>query len=146
MIRAKKPGWGRRFNIWFNRKFSRMLDRYEGTLNLGLLRPLAMVLGITGVFVFSLGLYPLIGKSYFPRTDPGQFVINVKAPSGTRLELTDKLVGQVEDIVREVVPEQDLKIIVSNIGITPGFSSILTPNSAPHTAFVQVGLTTNGQH
>jgi multidrug efflux pump subunit AcrB len=38
------------------------------------------------------------------------------------------------------VPKRDLKIIVSNIGITPGFSSILTPNSAPHTAFVQVGL------
>ena len=39
-----------------------------------------------------------------------------------------------------MVPKNDLKIIVSNIGITPGFSSILTPNSAPHTAFVQVGL------
>ena len=85
-------------------------------------------------------LYPVIGKSYFPRTDPSQFVINVKAPSGTRLELTDQLVAQVEQIVREEVPESDLKIIVSNIGITPGFSSILTPNSAPHTAFVQVGL------
>ena len=48
--------------------------------------------------------------------------------------------GQVEEIVRAVVPKKDLKIIVSNIGITPGFSSILTPNSAPHTAFVQVGL------
>ncbi len=71
---------------------------------------------------------------------PGQFVINVKAPSGTRLELTDKLIGQVEQIVREVVPARDLKIIVSNIGIQPGFSAILTPNSAPHTAFVQVGL------
>ncbi len=42
--------------------------------------------------------------------------------------------------MREVVPKKELKIIVSNIGITPGFSSILTPNSAPHTAFVQVGL------
>ena len=135
-----RPGWGARFNGWFNRKFTRMLDGYERVLNLALLRPLATVLGISGIFVLSLGLYPLIGKSYFPRTDPGQFVINVKAPSGTRLELTDELVGQVEDIVRDVVPKRDLKIIVSNIGITPGFSAILTPNSAPHTAFVQVGL------
>ena len=31
-------------------------------------------------------------------------------------------------------------MIVSNIGTTPGFSSIYTPNSAPHTAFVQVSL------
>ncbi len=131
---------GARFNTRFNGGFKRMLDGYEGVLKRGLLRPLATVLGITGVFVLSLGLYPLIGKSYFPRTDPGQFVINVKAPSGTRLELTDELVGKVENIVREVVPEKDLKIIVANIGITPGFSSILTPNSAPHTAFILVGL------
>ena len=33
-----------------------------------------------------------------------------------------------------------MKIIVSNIGVTAGFSSIYTPNSGPHTAFVQVGL------
>jgi multidrug efflux pump subunit AcrB len=117
-----------------------MLDRYEGVLNISLLRPLVTILGITGVFILSLSLYPLIGKSYFPRTDPSQFVINVKAPSGTRLELTDQIISQVEQIVRDVVSKHDLKIIVSNIGITPGFSSILTPNSAPHTAFVQVGL------
>src|SRR5208283_3224426 len=53
---------------------------------------------------------------------------------------TGQLVQQVEQIVRDVVPASDLKIIVSNIGVTPGFSSIYTPNSGPHTAFVQVGL------
>ena len=133
-------GWGRRFNAWFNRKFHRMLDRYEETLSIGLLRPVATVLGITGLFVFSLALYPMIGKAYFPRTDPSQFVISVKAPSGTRLELTDNLVGQVEEVVRQVVPQKELKIIVSNIGTTPGFNSILNPNSCPSTAVVQVGL------
>jgi len=34
-------GWLPRFNRWFNHKFNRMLDRYEGTLNLGLMRPVA---------------------------------------------------------------------------------------------------------
>ena len=68
-----------------------MLDRYEGTLSIALVRPVATVIGITGLFVFSLALYPLIGKAYFPRTDPSQFVVSVKAPSGTRLELTEKL-------------------------------------------------------
>ena len=137
---AEPQAWGQRFNAWFNRKFKQMLDRYEGTLDLALLRPLATVLGITGLFVFSLALYPLIGKAYFPRTDPGQFVINLKAATGTRIEGTDQLVGRVEQIVREVVPAKDLRIVVSNIGVTPGFSSIYTPNSGPHTAFVQVGL------
>ena len=108
-----------------------MLDRYEGVLKLALVRPLATVLGITGIFILSLGLYPLIGEAYFPRTDPSQFVINLKAPTGTRIEMTDQLVQKVEQIVREVVPKKDLKIIVSNIGVTPGFSSIYTPNSGP---------------
>jgi len=137
---AKPKGWGSRFNAWFNRQFTKLLEVYDRALGFALLRPLLSVLLILGVFMLSLALYPLIGKSYFPRTDPGQFVINVKAPSGTRLELTDELVGQVEQIVRDVIPKRELKIIVSNIGIQPGFSAILTPNSAPHTAFVQVGL------
>jgi len=132
--------WGQKFNAWFNRKFNGMLNSYEGTLNKSLLRPIATVLGITGIFVLSLGLYPLVGRAYFPRTDPSQFVINLKAPTGTRLDVTDKFIGQVEQIVRDTVPQKELKILVSNIGVTPGFSSIYTPNSGPHTAFVQVGL------
>ncbi len=137
---AAPKNWGQRFNAAFNRKFQHMLDRYEGILNLALIRPAATVLGITGLFLVSLALYPLIGQAYFPRTDPSQFVINLKAPTGLRLELTAQLVEKVEHLVREIVPAEDLKIIVSNIGVTPGFSSIYTPNSGPHTAFVQVGL------
>jgi multidrug efflux pump subunit AcrB len=137
---AEGGGWGARFNAWFNRKFHQMLDRYEGVLKISLLRPTATVLGITGLFILSLALYPMIGKAYFPRTDPSQFVVRLKAPSGTRLELTEELVGKAEQLVRSVVPERDLNIIVSNIGTTPGFNSILNPNSCPSTATIQVGL------
>src|SRR3984885_11576434 len=112
-----EKGWPRRFNRWFNSRFHRMLDRYEGVLKLSLFCPVATVLGITGIFILSLGLYPFVGEAYFPRTDPSQFVINVKAPTGTRIEDTDQLVQRVEQVVREVVPTNDLKIIVSNIGV-----------------------------
>jgi HAE1 family hydrophobic/amphiphilic exporter-1 len=146
-VHDEKPGgdqppknWGQKFNRWFNHKFSVMLDRYEGGLKLALIRPIATVLGIIGVFILSLGVYPLLGKAYFPRTDPSQFVISVKAPSGMRLELTEQEVAKVEQVVRDIVPANDLKIIVSNIGTTPGFNSILNPNSCPSTAIVQVGL------
>ena len=81
-----------------------------------------------------------MGVSFFPRTDAGQFVINVKAPTGTRIELTEDYVKRVEDIVRQVVPPGELETIVSNIGLTPDLSSLFTPNSGMHTAFVQVGL------
>ena len=67
----------------------------------------------------------------------------MKAPSGTRVELTEDYVKKVEQIIRGVVPPSELQIIVSNIGITTDFSAIYTPNSAPHTAFVQVSLKEN---
>ena len=109
-------------------------------MSTALLKPLATVVGLVGISLLSFSLYPLLGVAFFPRTDPGQFVINVKAPSGTRIELSEQYVKQVEDIVRQVVPENELGMIVSNIGITPDFSAIYTPNSAPHTGFVQVSL------
>lgn len=128
------------FHAWFTRSFRRTLGAYEGLLNRTLRRPLATVLIVTASFAVSLGLYPRIGVSYFPRTDPGQFVINLKAPSGTRLEETEKFVAQVEQLCREEVKQEDLDLIVSNIGITPDFSSIYNPNTAQHTAVVQVSL------
>jgi multidrug efflux pump subunit AcrB len=129
-----------RFNSWFNHRFQTFLDRYEGSLKVSLMRPIATVAGLLGVFLLSLGLFPMLGVAYFPRTDPGQFVINLKAPTGTRLEKTEELVKKVEQIIHEEVSTQDLGVVVANIGVTPGFSSIYTPNSAQHTAFVQASL------
>ena len=126
----------KRFNVYFER----MLGKYDRSLSTALLRPVGTVAGLAGVSLLCLSMYPLLGVAFFPRTDPGQFVINMKAPSGTRLELTEQDVKQVEDEIRQIVPPNELGMIVSNVGVTPGFSSIYTPNSAEHTAFVQVSL------
>ena len=131
---------GARFNEAFNQKFHQMLDWYEASVDRSLLRPWRVVGAIMGVFLLSLLIFPLLGVAFFPRSDAGQFVINMKAPTGTRVELTEKLVAKVEDIVREVVKPGDLKLVVSNLGVVPDFTSIYTPNSGPHTATIQVAL------
>ncbi len=136
---GSKSGFARLVN-GFNHRYDRMLMHYDIAVGKALLRPAATVLGILGICVFSLALYPLLGVSFFPRTDPGQFMINLKAPSGTRLELTDRYVRRVEADIREVVSPRDLKLVLSNIGVTPGFSSMYTSNSGQHTATVQVSL------
>jgi len=133
-----------RFVRWFNRRYNRGLAHYDTAVAKILVRPGATVLGVIGVFLFSLALFPFMGLSFFPRTDPGQFVINVKAPSGTRIELTDQYIAQAEQEIRNVIPAKDLGMIVSNIGTAPGFSSIYSSNSGPHTAFIQVSL--NAEH
>src|SRR6202043_3896895 len=129
-----------RFVRRFNRRYDRMLMRYDIAVRRSLLRPVATVIGILGICLFSFALFPLMGLGFFPRTDPGQFVINIKAPTGTRLELTNQYIKHVEADIREVVAPRDLDMIVSNIGITPDFSAIYTSNSGQHTAFVQVSL------
>ncbi|MGZ5565385.1 MAG: efflux RND transporter permease subunit [Limisphaerales bacterium] len=137
---AAPKTFGEKFNGWFNTQFHRMLDKYGGYLKLSLLRPAGTVIGILGIFILSFGLAPFIGVSYFPKTDPGQFVINIKAPTGTRLENTEDYVKKIEQIIHEEVAPDELDVIVSNIGVTPGFSSMYTSNSGQHTATVQASL------
>ncbi len=124
----------------FNRGYDWVLDRYDRALSKSLEHPKITVAAIMGAFVLSLALSPFLGVAFFPRTDPGQFVINVKAPSGTRLELTNDYIARVEDDIRQVVNKDDLEMIVSNIGVNADLSAIYTTNSAMHTAFVQVQL------
>jgi hydrophobic/amphiphilic exporter-1 (mainly G- bacteria), HAE1 family len=125
----------------FNEFFQRLLNYYEGKVTSALERPGRTAIYILAFIVVLFAvLFPFVGRAYFPRTDPGQFVINVKAPSGTRLEVSDKYIAQVERDIRSVIPKSDLEMIVSNIGITPDLSAIFTSNSAMDTAFVQINL------
>jgi len=129
-----------RFNIWFNARFESFLKLYDRLVGLALRRPVVTLVSFGFLFLLSLAIFPLLGLSFFPRTDAGQFVINLKAPPGTRLSVTEGEVAKVEALVRRVVSPKDLGMIVSNIGATPDFSAIYTTNSAMHTAFVQVSL------
>jgi multidrug efflux pump subunit AcrB len=135
-----RPGWGTRFNAAFNHRFERMLARYEVLVKGVLQRPVRVLVAFGVVFVVSLSLYFFLGFSYFPQTDAGQFVINIKAASGTKLEVTEKEFAKAEQIIRQAIAPRDLSIVVDNIGVDNGFSAIYTPNAAMHTGFIQVGL------
>jgi len=133
-------GPGQRFNFWFQRQFNTFLAFYDRLVVHVLDWPRATLSAFLIACAASGLLFPFLGLSFFPRTDAGQFVINVKAPSGTRLLETEKYIAKLEDLVRHTVAPEDLGMIVSNMGVDPGFSAIYTTNSAMHTAFVQVGL------
>jgi len=125
----------------FNNKYERMLIWYEGLAMRAMRRPgftATVILG--GVAVVLVATTPFLGRAYFPRTDPGQFVINVRMPSGTRLESSNDYIAKVETAIRSVVKPTDLDMIVSNIGVYPDLSAIYTTNASMDTAFVQVSL------
>ncbi|HEY9140393.1 MAG TPA: efflux RND transporter permease subunit [Bryobacteraceae bacterium] len=130
----------RGFNAWFNRGFTRLLDSYERSVRFALRRPLLTVGCLSLLFVASLGLYPSLGLAFFPRTDAGQFTINLKVPTGSRIELTEQYVARVEDLIKRTVSPSDFHMVVSNIGIVPDFSALYTNNAGPYTATIQVEL------
>jgi multidrug efflux pump subunit AcrB len=130
-----------RFERKFNGKFQAMLNWYEALAMRAMKRPgftAAAILG--GVLLVLAVTVPFIGRAYFPRTDPGQFVIDVRMPSGTRLEASNEYIARVETIIRSVVKPSDLGMIVSNIGVYPDLSAIYTTNASMDTAFVQASL------
>jgi len=133
------PGFGIIVNA-FNKAYDRLQKAYEGLLARCLRKPGLVVIGFSLFVALSFATYPFLGKSFFPRADPGQFVVNAHVPAGTRIELTNEYIAQMEDDIRRVVEPRDLNIIVSNIGITPDLSAIYTSNSGMNTAFIQVSL------
>ena len=131
---------GGRFNAAFNRGFGKVLDFYERWVRRAVVRPGLTVAALAGVFVLSLGIYPFCGVAFFPRTDAGQFTISMKAPTGTRIEVTEQYVKKVEDLIHQVVSPHDFKMVVSNIGVVNDFTALYTDNAGEYTSTVQVAL------
>ena len=130
----------RGFNAWFNRQFNRVLDIYEGWVRRALRVPALTVILLMCVFGVSLLIYPHLGRAFFPQTDAGQFTMNIKVPTGTRIETTNEYVAKIEDLVRHEVPKSDLDMIVSNIGVVNDFTSLYTTNAGMYTATIQTAL------
>jgi multidrug efflux pump subunit AcrB len=140
-VQGKKPNVFKHFLIHFNRGFQGMLDWYEKLAYRVLQRPgVATAAMFAGLVIILIATFPFLGRAYFPRTDPGQFIIDVRMPSGTRLEVSNDYIAKVENIIRSVVKPKDLGMIVSNIGVYPDLSAIYTTNASMDTAFVQTSL------
>ncbi len=138
---SRRKSLFQRFLNRFNQYFQEFLNRYEVLAFRVLQRPaLTTTVLLGGLAVILVGLFPFLGRAYFPRTDPGQFVIDVHMPSGTRLEVSNDYIAKVENVIRSVVKPRDMGMIVSNIGVYPDLSAIFTTNASMDTAFVQTSL------
>jgi HAE1 family hydrophobic/amphiphilic exporter-1 len=138
--REAEEGSGRGFLAAFIRSYDRFAERYEHLLDRVLNHKGAVIVAASILFLVSMAAFPLLGTELFPRTDAGQFVIQFRAPLGTRIELTEQLAKRLENTIKEVIPPTDLSTIVSNIGLEPEFSAIYSPNAASDSGFVMVAL------
>ncbi len=90
---------------------------YLDQLSSFLSEPRTIVALASLVLVSSLCLLPFVGRDFFPTVDAGQFRLHVKAPSGTRVEKTEQIFSAVEAEIREVIPAQEISLLLDNIGV-----------------------------
>ena len=91
-------------------------------------------------------MWPIMRREFFPEVDAGAFEMYVRARSGTRIEITERWIKQVEDFVREHIEAEDLQLVLSEIGVTPDWSAAYTPNAGPMDAVVKVQLSAERHH
>jgi multidrug efflux pump subunit AcrB len=122
---------------------------YAGLLGVALRFRWLVILLIVAIAAAPLALVPALGTELFPTVDAGTFEIRIKTTPGRRLEETEQLVARLEDSIKEVIPESEIEAIISNIGLPvgkgAGFSTVLSSNSGPDTAFIIVNLAQQGR-
>ncbi|MEM9589071.1 MAG: efflux RND transporter permease subunit, partial [Planctomycetota bacterium] len=122
---------------------------YGRVLSSALNAPAVTSLAVVLVVGASLLLWPQVGSELFPEVDAGSFELRLKTAPGTELIETEKLVARIEDTIKEVIPEQQIETLIANIGLPvgkgAGFSTVLSSNSGPDTAYLIVNLKQQGR-
>jgi len=116
----------------FETAFEKLRAFYYAILQQSVAARKRFIPAFLGVCMFAFLLVPFLGQDFFPNTDSGQFILHIRAKTGTRIEETARLVDQVEATIRQSIPQQELGNMIDNIGI---------PYSAVNMIYSRSGLT-----
>ena len=106
-----------RFQRSFNRGFEKLRKGYSDLLT-GLVHRRKMFVSVfLAACLVTFALLPFLGQDFFPNTDGGQFILHVRAKTGTRIEETAKLCDLIEASIRRTVPQSEMGGIIDNIGL-----------------------------
>ncbi len=104
----------------FDHGFRHLRDAYRSALDWSLNHRATVLVLFLAFFSVSLLLMFMVGRDFFPYVDSGQMRLHVRAPEGTRIEETERIFARVEDEIRSVIPEEELRTILDNIGLPTG--------------------------
>lgn len=102
---------------WFIFRFEKLRSLYVQNLDRALISHKSTI--VLGLFILLSGfiILPFVGRDFFPAVDAGQFRLHLKAPSGTRIEETENVFARVEAKIKEIIPEDEVALIIDNIGV-----------------------------
>jgi multidrug efflux pump subunit AcrB len=94
-----------------------------------------------GLLAATLAIFwPVIRREFFPEVDSGAFEMYVRAPSGLRIEQTEKRIKAVEAFVRKKIDPADLHLVLSELGVTSDWSAAYTMNAGPMDSVMKIQL------
>jgi multidrug efflux pump subunit AcrB len=123
LLRAKEQHAGRsrnplvQFQRAFERRFEQLRSGYRALLTVVVRRRAIFIPGFLLTCVTAFLLVPFLGQDFFPSTDNGQFILHVRAKSGTRIEETAKICDLVEGSIGREIPSEEMDNILDNIGL-----------------------------
>jgi multidrug efflux pump subunit AcrB len=105
-----------------DRSFDRFRDRYASALKIVLKHRVfsLIVAALLGIISIRMGFD--VGTDFFPSVDAGLMKLHFRAPIGTRIEDTEKMTLAVEDVIRQVIPEDEIETINDMIGLPVYFN------------------------
>jgi len=121
-LAAAKPrrgifSWFGGFHHAFERRFEAFREAYRDLLSM-CLRNAGKLIALVSVFVFAtMFLVPFLGQNFFPNVDAGRFDLHLRMKTGMRIEETARNVDLVEQMIRQVIPADQLQGIIDNLGI-----------------------------
>ena len=105
-----------RFVHAFDARFDRLREVYRDALGAFIARRGFALTCVAIAIVASFGLLFVVGEDFFPKIDAGMMRLHVRAPTGTRLERTERIVDDVDRTIRRIIPPEELVAISDNIG------------------------------
>jgi multidrug efflux pump subunit AcrB len=146
-LSVDKPESTNRFVLMheaFEHKFAEFRLRYCDLLSSALKNAAFFIPCFLGIVLVSLFLlWPWLGSDFFPNVDAGQIKLHIRAPAGTRVENTARLVDNVDTVIRRIIPADELDSIVDNIGLPVSGINLSYSNSAtigPEDADILISL------
>jgi multidrug efflux pump subunit AcrB len=97
--------------------FGKFAEAYRNVVAWAVAAPWPTAIFFGALMVLSLSLFPLLGRDFFPAVDAGQMRLHVRAPVGSRLEVTAAYFARVEKAVRQIVGDGQINEMLDNIGL-----------------------------
>jgi CzcA family heavy metal efflux pump len=135
-----------RIHEGFNHGFERLRNFYVARLEWALNHARLVVVMSLGVVLLSLVIVlPFLGEDFFPLVDAGQFRLHVRAPAGTRIEETQHVFTQVENVIRSVIPKNEIDLVLANIGLPMNLNLALSDTATISSADGEILVSLNQQ-